>query len=150
MRCNVGVEPRFLADQHLIAEYRELNMVVGSLRLWDWEIKSVIPDEFNLGIGHMNFLKNKLRYLQRRHEHVISEMKFRGFKCDLVRVVLDGIDPKFCNDWVPTKRDSDVIRQRIYQKILMKPEFYKYFRNPIMKDIDSFLFNLLNGDVYLV
>jgi hypothetical protein len=46
MRCNTGCNPKFLADQHLMAEARELKMVIGNLRTNDFKIKGKIPKQF--------------------------------------------------------------------------------------------------------
>jgi len=51
MRCNVGVNPCYLTDQWLIAEYRELPMVIGSLRINNWEIKSAVKSSFTERAG---------------------------------------------------------------------------------------------------
>jgi deoxyribonuclease (pyrimidine dimer) len=124
MRCNVGINPSYLPDQMIIAEYRELVMVIGSLKHWNWEIKSPIPKTFNLGIGHMNFLKNKLRYLQRRHQEVKMEMRRRSFYCNTLEIILDNIPPQFCNDWNPTIDDSKKIRERIQFKLINKSPYF--------------------------
>jgi len=76
-RVNVGVNPLFLSDQHLIAESVEITMITGSFRKNKYTVFSEIPKQFSLGKGHMNFFKNKLLYLRERHEQVNTEMKRR-------------------------------------------------------------------------
>jgi hypothetical protein len=130
-------------------------MVIGSLEFWKWDIKSPIPEIFNLGSGHMNFLKNKLGYLKRRHEAVIIECERRGFKCDSLSIRLHECKPKFCNDWKPTLADSNKIRQRIIQKLLDRyhksPTFWKYRRETMTdNDIQAMIFNLQNGELFYV
>ena len=39
-------------------------------------------------------------------------------------MILDNIDPKFCNDWTPTLEDSKKIRNRIYFKLMNKTQFF--------------------------
>jgi deoxyribonuclease (pyrimidine dimer) len=128
MRCNVGVDPDLLVDQHLIAEYRELPMLIGSLRFHGWEIKSPVLEEFNLGTGHMNFLKVRLRYIQRRHVYVKEEMVRRGFKCDALNINLEYIPEQFCNDWTPSIFDSMKIRRRLSEKLLNYEVPWRYKR----------------------
>ena len=136
MRANVGVDPVLLADQHLIAEYREIPMLIGSLRYWNWEIKSDIPTVFNLGVGHMNFLKDKLVYAKRRHEAVKVECKRRNFKCDYLTMDLTGLPDQFCHDWQPTIDDSKKLRSRLHWKLSQKkPLFWRYLRVPL-NDVD--------------
>lgn len=128
MRCNVGVNPNVLADQHLLAEFRELNIVYGSLKSNNFQIKSKIPDKFSLQKGHINFFKNKLVYLKRRHDEIVKEMHVRGFKTEMKFYDFEHLDFSFKNDWTPTLEDSMIVRQRIVEKIKMKPEWYRLNR----------------------
>ena len=152
MRCNVGVDPILLADQHLIAEYREIPMLIGSLQYWKWEIKSPIPQIFNLGIGHMNFLKNKLRYAQRRHEAVIIECHRRHFKCDTLRMNLTGFPIEFCQDWNPTIEDSKKLRLRLKWKLNNKQQpFWRYNRKYLNnEELNKMITDIETGDLFYV
>jgi len=85
MRANVGVNPIYLSDAHLIAEYRELKMPYGSLRVHnDWGNRGnlVIPEIFSLKEHHINFFKDKFGYLLKRYKEIVKEMDRRKFKCD--------------------------------------------------------------------
>ena len=82
-RINI-VEPSELTDQHLIAEYRELFMVAGSLRR---TLKSKVgyreskvPKRYTLNQGHVYFFYNKGKYLHKRYTELRNEMKKRGLK----------------------------------------------------------------------
>ncbi|MBN1157597.1 endonuclease, partial [Candidatus Woesearchaeota archaeon] len=77
VRINL-VEPKKLTDQHLVAEYNEILMLIGHVRKHP-EIKAM-PKEYILGKGHILFFKNKLVYLKKRHELIKNEMLRRGFK----------------------------------------------------------------------
>ncbi len=95
-------------------------MVVGSLRVNGWKIKSEVKAKFDLGKGHINFLKMRLMYLSRRHYAVKDEMEKRRFKCDVLRIVNPGIVPDavgYWNDWIPTMEDSMKIRGRLKEKL---------------------------------
>ena len=83
-RVNIGVNPKYLSDQHLVAESVEITMITGQLRKHDYIIKSEIPTEFIMGKGHMNFFKNKLTYLKRRLDSVNIEMTNRGFNPGMI------------------------------------------------------------------
>jgi deoxyribonuclease (pyrimidine dimer) len=117
MRANVGINPRYLFDQHLLAEYRECPMLIGSLKYYNWQIKSSIPEKLKMGIGYMNFFKVRLKYIQRRHIEVKKEMERRNIKHDLLSIDLTDIPKEFCNDWEPTLEDSKILRARIIQRI---------------------------------
>ena len=81
-RINI-VHPSELTDQHLIAEYREITMVPGSLkRTLVSKVgyqESKVPERYTLNSGHVYFFYNKGRYLHRRYDELIKEMKLRGF-----------------------------------------------------------------------
>lgn len=148
MRCNVGINPKYLADQHLIAEYRELFIVPGMLKRDNFKIKH-IPKQFSLGMGHINFFKNKLLYLANRHNEIIIEMNRRGFQTNMSFIKEDIYPNELWNDWKPDQNDSSLIRNRIIEKIEMKPWWYKYERKNI-KQIEKFLNTILNSEIYKV
>ena len=100
VRINL-IEPGKLADQHLIAEYNEILMLLGYVKKYP-EPKD-IPEEYTLGKGHIKFFKNKLRYLKNRHETVKKEMVKRGFETNKT-INLNEFDKILRNDWTKTKR----------------------------------------------
>lgn len=154
MRCNVGVNPIYLTDQFLMAEVMEIPMVLGSLKYWDWKIMSRIPDKFCLGPGHMNFLKTRLRYLERRHEAVRVEMSNRGFhnqKSVMHVPDSEGYFLKYYNDWVPDESDTMVIRERLLWKLKNKPKLWRYNRHKLNEEeFNKMLVNIEVGDLYYV
>ena len=84
------VQPSELTDQHLIAEYREIFMVGGSLRRTlvskSGYQESKVPKRYTLNGGHVYFFYNKGRYLCKRYIEIRKQMKRRGFKPDDDRV----------------------------------------------------------------
>ena len=129
-RINI-IEPRELTDQHLIAEYREIFMVGGSLRRTlvskSGYREDRVPKRYTLNSGHVYFFYNKGKYLHRRYKQLITEMKKRGFKPDIKRKFPKDIfiNNNLYNDWMPQIDDYKVIRQRIEEKIAMKPHWYR-------------------------
>lgn len=154
MRCNVGVNPKYLTDQWLIAEYRELPMVVGSLRINDWSIKSPVKTVFDLGTGHINWFKWRLHYLHRRHIEVKKEMVQRNFKCDVLNIVQSEIPFKFWNDWNPTLVDSEKIRERLVQKLIANKlpiTWWRYNRvNLTAESAYLFIHKIRTGELFFV
>ncbi len=125
------VEPSELTDQHLIAEYREITMVPGSLKRTlvsksGYQEKKV-PKKFTLNGGHVYFFYNKGKYLYKRYQELIIEMKRRGFNPDSNRLFPVDIfkDNGLYNDWMPTIEDKKIIRQRIQERINAKPDWYR-------------------------
>ena len=84
------IEPSELTDQHLIAEYREIFMVGGSLKRTlvskNGYQESKVPKKYTLNAGHVYFFYNKGKYLDKRYKELITEMKKRGFNPDKTRI----------------------------------------------------------------
>ena len=126
------VDPRELSNQHLVAEYREIFMVGSalqrSMKSKNWnKTKQDIPSEFTLNAGHVKFFYNKGKYLNKRYQLIVKEMKRRGMSPDSNRRFKKNQFPlNFYNDWTPTSKDLEIIRKRINEKIKLKPGWYKW------------------------
>ena len=119
-----------LMDQHLIAEYREITMVPGSLKRTlvskGGYNPNKVKNEFTLNGGHVYFFYNKGKYLSNRYDELRKEMKSRGMNPDSSRVFKREQWPdELWNDWIPRVEDYEIIRQRIEEKIRMKPDWYR-------------------------
>jgi deoxyribonuclease (pyrimidine dimer) len=129
-RINI-IDPTELTDQHLIAEYREILMVGGSLKRTlnskSGFQQSRVSERYTLNRGHVYFFYDKGRYLHKRYLHLIYEMRFRGFNPDMGRRFPTEmfVDNNLYNDWSPSIEDYKIIRERIQQKIDMKPDWYR-------------------------
>jgi deoxyribonuclease (pyrimidine dimer) len=125
------VNPSELTDQHLIAEYREIFMVGGSLKRTlaskSGYREERVPKKYTLNTGHVYFFYNKGAYLHSRYRELIEEMRRRGFEPDPTRVFPTKVfvDNGLYNDWMPSLEDYKIIRQRIKEKIAMKPQWYR-------------------------
>ena len=125
------INPSELTDQHLIAEYREIFMVGGSLKRTlvskSGYQESKVPKQYTLNVGHVYFFYNKGQYLDKRYQELVKEMKRRGFKPDNTRNFPKEIFIKneLYNDWIPSSEDYKLIRQRIEEKIAIKPDWYR-------------------------
>ncbi len=125
------VNPSELTDQHLIAEYREIFMVGGSLnRTLNSKVgyrEDRVPKRYTLNQGHVYFFYNKGKYLHKRYNKLIMEMKNRGFSPSNDRPFPMSVfsDNGLYNDWIPMVEDYKIIRQRISEKIAMKPNWYR-------------------------
>ena len=129
-RINI-IDVSELTDQHLIAEYREITMVPGSLKRTlvskiGYQEKRV-PKKFTLNGGHVYFFYNKGKYLNYRYLEIRNEMKSRGFNPDPNRKFPIDIfkNNGLYNDWMPTIEDQKIIRQRIAERISTKPDWYR-------------------------
>lgn len=154
-RVNVGLNPRLLSDQHLVAESVEITMITGGLRAHKYELKGPIPPKFSLGKGHINFFKNKLKYLEKRLAEVNSEMVRRGFKPG-TSINLSEFPSKYHNDWKPTMDDSSVLRARVAHRLInpkngkQGKEYHRYYGRVIGESIEAFYNDILNSELYFV
>jgi len=130
-RINV-VPPSELADQHLVAEYREIFMVGSSLQRSlespNYERnRKTWPTELTLNTGHVKFFYNKGLYLHKRYAELINEMMGRGMNPDPSREFKTNQWPaELYRDWSPTDDDKELLRERIRVRIAEKPEWYRW------------------------
>lgn len=146
MRCNAGIPPSCLLDQHLIAEYRELLIPLGQQKRLNFSMKSPAPLRFKLGAGHILFWRDKHLYLQRRHKAVVVEMIRRGFVPNLSYWSLSEVPQSLCNDWQPSYEDSLLVRERIAEKVRLKPTWYRY-KGSNLTDASSYISQLFSAPV---
>lgn len=152
-RVNCGIEPKYLSDQHLIAESVEITMIVGSLRKDGWKIKGQVPTEFCLGQGHINFFKPKILYLKDRLEEVNNEMRCRGFNPS-TQINLSEIESESLKTgWAVKFKDTCLIRQRVIER-LKNPlkangTFHRYYGKPI-ENMDEFCNQIKGHRLYYV
>lgn len=139
VRINI-INPKYLTDQHLIAEYDEMLMLLGYVEKHPSIKPGEISKKYLLGKGHMKFFKDKIKYLRYRHELIKAEMRKRGFK-PTKSIDLKRYPKNLQNDWKPRKSDYKIIIERITWKINKKPEYYRYYGE--YKD-KEFLIKLLN------
>lgn len=153
-RVNIGINPLYLADQHLIAESVEITMITGQLKKNNFQIKSEIPDSFKLGTGHINFFKNKVLYLHKRLNEVNKEMKRRGFNPG-THLNLDEFPKELVNDYNPSQIDSDIIRDRVSSRLKNRSDgrpgngFYRYGKK-LIENISPFAENVKKSKLFYV
>lgn len=124
VRVNI-INPKYLTDQHLLAEYLEILMLVSAVKKHPTTSLDKIPKNYKLGIGHILFFKNKLKYLQERHEKIKKEMLRRGFS-PKKKLSLSGIPKNFMKNWHATSKDKQIIKKRLIERINRKPSWYTY------------------------
>jgi deoxyribonuclease (pyrimidine dimer) len=133
-RINV-VPPVELYDQHLIAEYRETRLLTQNLKrsfgAKNGLSKKKIPLQFTLNTGHCTFFKDKGMYIQKRYQLLQIEMKNRGFVPKFEEIDISVWPAGYFNDWTPTERDMNIVRERIKEKVAFKPRWYRYYGKPI-------------------
>lgn len=131
-RINLGIPPRELNNKHLIAEHRELKRIPNAIAKGKYNLKS-IPSQFTLGKGHVSFFYDKLSYLKDRYVDLYNECILRGFNVQNYETSWNGVPQNLMNDYTPTARDIEIIRERIAER-LANP-IAKQKKNGLQEDV---------------
>lgn len=113
------VDPQLLQTKHLVAEYRELPRIFALIRKAQERGESPHdlrnPKIYTLGTGHVRFFYNKAAWLVDRQKKLIAECIAREINIQYTETdhLLNGIDQKWCNNWLPTKEEININIARI-------------------------------------
>ena len=134
MRCNCGIKPSQLTDEHLFAESRELKMLPSLYKKVGDKSLNKVPNEFTLGKGHMLFFLYKSAYTLKRYRKVLQECQRRGFNINDESyrwLVYNGN----YETWTETGSEKYKIMDRITEKIKSSPkEYFHYYHKRITKE----------------
>ena len=154
VRINL-IEPSHLSDQHLLAEWVEIQMLMKSLynKLQTKSVEEVcknIPDTYRLGKGHIKFFENKLSYLFTRLNLIHNTMLNRGFNPNkqIIMDLFEMLSPyrELFNGWIAGSNDYlfiiERLRDRIQNPLKMNKNNFTIAKIKVNTDV---LFNLLNN-----
>lgn len=140
MRVNI-INPKYLTDNHLIAEYREIKMsiyyYIRSKNSREGIDKSRINKRYTLSGGHAYMWYDKFGFINKRFNALVEEMRNRGFQANYTELNFSGIDSDAFGDFTPTQEDKRVNLDRVLERIAKQPDWYKYYGKNI-KDWNSF------------
>lgn len=130
-RINV-IDPGLLMDQFLLAEYRELPMVIAAARrsLRAKKKPTLSTGPYTLNKGHVTFFYNKAKWLEQRYELLIAELRHRGYDIDPDSRLVD-FSPMYQfpqMSWTPTEEDKAVNLERLRIRHAAKPQWYRWNR----------------------
>ena len=112
----MGIPPKNLTRQHLIAEHREIKRIPNVISKGKYNLKNQ-PKEFTLGTGHVKFFYDKLGYLKQRYEEIYSECRERGYNVTYYGDAWDNVPKHLMGEYTPTERDIEIITQRINERL---------------------------------
>jgi deoxyribonuclease (pyrimidine dimer) len=122
-RINIGIQPIYLADWHLIAEINEIPRVleVYKNRIDKNMNFNDIPKSFTLGEGHVLFFLDKMEFIKKRYLSLIKEGRDRNLSQHFADIG-SRIHPSFIreehfNDYIPTQLDKQTVLKRIIDRI---------------------------------
>ena len=115
-----------LADQHLLAEYRELPRVIKqNLKLDDTN------ERYHLGRGHMKWARKHWKFVLNRYYDLFSEMLYRGYLPKYSPAELEQYTVELSEEWPYAnynvdQHDINLNRERIISKYKLHPEHYTW------------------------
>lgn len=118
-RINVGIPPSELTTKHLIAEHREIVRIPNCVAKGKFNLKDQ-PSIFTLGKGHVKFFYTRLAYLKKRYEDIYKDCLQRGYNVTYYGNAWDNVPNNFMNDYEPTAKDIEIIKQRINERLTNK------------------------------
>ncbi|MBP5699104.1 MAG: hypothetical protein J6W96_06225 [Alphaproteobacteria bacterium] len=119
-RINV-IAPQELADQWLLAEYRELPRVIKG----EFDITNA-PDKYQLGAGHVKWAKRYAYWTMTRYFQICDEMKYRGFKVNNSAGELYKLWDGKGDIYYVTAKDIIINVKRLRAKYNLKSNYYKW------------------------
>lgn len=130
-RVNVGIPPKELSNQHLLAEHREIKRLPNHLKKYGLSCIKQAPNKFTLGTGHVLFLLKFGAYTYYRYLSIHEECKRRRFNVTDYSNAwkIYSIYTKLWEHWEPSKKDIAVIKKRICERSNCKT--WKQYKNKI-------------------
>jgi len=138
-RINV-IPPKFLTDEWLLAEHRELKRIPNKILSGVAKTFSGVP-KYTLGKGHEIFFRNKLTYLRLRYDAIHKECLKRGFNVQDYTFYISQFSveqtEKLWNNWEP---DDDAIIEnlsRLCERFDDRKKAY-HFHGAVINDDHTF------------
>ena len=122
-RINSAINVKYLTDEHLLAEHREIKRMPYFLfRSVKSGSVSKTPLMFTLGKGHVLFFLDKQKFLLERYKDIHDECIRRGFSVEDYSENWNSIENSYFNDYTPTVIEKEAIIDRISQRIMDSPK----------------------------
>lgn len=146
-RVNTGIAVELLTDEHLIAEHREIKRFPSLFKdrlvkygIFKWNTN--LTKEFTLNTGHVLFFIDKPMFTYNRYKQIYQECLNRGIKVtdyssnwDIYFNSIDIVQKKFINSYVPSKKDKQLLIDRISERINESTiKGFRYNRKPITRE----------------
>lgn len=130
-RINV-IPAALLADQHLLAEYRELPRTFPLAKAAMARGPLTVPAAYTLGKGHVSFFYPRTDWLSARQAELIQELLSRGY--DLKHRTAPEPLPGEPSGWRPTEEARDLNLERLRERLGARPGWYTFWGKPVASD----------------
>lgn len=117
-RINSAIKARFLTDEHLRAEHREIKRLPKNYEKRRESKKGLtdLPPKFTLGTGHVLFFLDKNRFTFERYQEVREECIKRGFSVEDYSQNWEKCRDHW-NTYLPSKEEEQLLKDRISQRL---------------------------------
>jgi hypothetical protein len=126
-----------MSNQHLLSNHREIKRIPNCIIKGRYKLPTKAL-QYTMGVGHVAFFYDKIAYLDERYHELYDECISRGYNVtyygDVFKQLTDDKYKHLVNHWTPTKKDLNVCRTRIAEKIcskIYKGERFYTFRGNI-------------------
>lgn len=142
-RINIGINPKNLSDQHLLAEHREIKRLPNffTKRLAKNKFDD-IPEKFTLNTGHVRYFLDKGKYTYERYLSIRQECLNRGYNVEDYSKNWNVYTPNFFLNCSPDEIDLSIITERITTRLLNSKRKVTYYKKEVDKNI---LVSMLNN-----
>lgn len=119
------IDPKFLCDQHLLAEHRELTRIPNSILSGKYSLEGKhIPTQYVLGAGHVTFFFNKIDFLFERYLQLHQECLNRNFAVTWKFPTLLSFKDSDNIQYTVTKQDRSLNKARLIERTPRKVLFH--------------------------
>lgn len=119
------IDPKFLCDQHLLAEHRELTRIPNCLLTGKYSLEGKhIPTSYVLGTGHVTFFFNKIDFLFERYLQLHQECLNRNFAVTWKFPTLLSFKDSDNIQYTVTKQDRSLNKARLIERTPRKVLFH--------------------------
>ena len=126
-RINSAIKVKFLTDEHLLAEHREIPRIcsVYKKRIDNGKGFTDVPSDFTLGTGHVLFFANKGTFTLNRYIEIYNECIRRGFKVEDYKKNWSVYN--VFNNYKPTDKEYKILVERISERLLNTKKLHWYY-----------------------
>ncbi len=114
-RVNVGIDPREMDNDILLAEHREIKRIPNCIKNGRFNLNK-IPDRFCLNDGHVAFFYNKIGYLKERYRKIHKLCKIRKLNVQDFSDSFENIPEYFMGNYTETERDRKLLLERFAER----------------------------------
>lgn len=119
------IDPKFLCDQHLLAEHRELTRIPNRILSGKYSLEGKhIPTSYVLGTGHVTFFFNKIDFLFERYLQLHQECLNRNFAVTWKFPTLLSFKDSDNIQYTVTKQDRSLNKARLIERTPRKVLFH--------------------------